>query len=83
MRGKTLTLLAVENGLCSSLCRVALRKPSYPGEQVIARFLDVPAKELWPERYDETGAPRHPRLRRRHLRSRILPLRPDSSGGRR
>lgn len=64
MRGKTLVQLAVENGLQESACRVALRRIHFDGEQAIASFLRLPAKELWPGRYDDDGQPRAPRVRR-------------------
>lgn len=64
MRGKTLTQLAIEAGLNGSACRLALIKPFYRPEQAIAAFIGVPAQDLWPDRYDPDGTPRHPRARR-------------------
>jgi Ner family transcriptional regulator len=42
----------------------ATKFPLYAGEQAIANFLGVPAKTIWPDRYDENGVPLHPRIRR-------------------
>lgn len=64
-RGITLTELALAYGLEQSAVRVALSRPYYPGEQVIADALAVPAQTLWPDRYDPDGTPRHPRARLR------------------
>lgn len=66
-RGKTLSRLATEAGLDPSATRVVWTRPLHSAEQAIASFLCVPAQELWPDRYDPDGTPRHPRARRRHL----------------
>lgn len=63
-RGKTLGQLALDADLYESAIRVALITPSYMAEQVIAAFIEVPAHELWPERYDEEGNPLHPQARK-------------------
>lgn len=55
-RGKTLTALALENGLCESAVRKALRQRHSPsGERVVAEFLGVQPRILWPDRYDAHG----------------------------
>ena len=69
-RGKTLAQLSRDNDLCDSATRQALIRPLYPAEQAIADFIGVPAGELWPERYDSDGTPRHPHTRARILRRR-------------
>lgn len=50
-KGKSLTDLAVENGLERSACRVALRRRHLAGETAIAAFLNLDPSVLWPERY--------------------------------
>ena len=62
-KGGTLTNLALSNGLSESACRVALTRRGFFAEQIIARFIDVPAKTLWPDRYDRDGNPLHPYVR--------------------
>jgi Ner family transcriptional regulator len=64
----TLTQLALENGLPEASCRVALTRPRYWAEQVIAAYLDIPPFELWPHRYTRNGGLpdwrlRHPAIR--------------------
>lgn len=54
-RGVTLTGLALRYGLNSAAVRHCLGKPHGQAEAVVARFLDVPAAELWPDRYDAKG----------------------------
>ena len=65
-QGWTLAQIAQANKLSPSAVRMCLRlQPGYPAEQAIARAIDVPAHELWPERYEPDGTPRHPRYRNR------------------
>lgn len=54
-RGQTLTGLAKAHGLPPANVRNATRSPVRSGEVVIARFLDVPLHELWPDRWDALG----------------------------
>lgn len=61
MRGVTLSQLARDHGFGESYLRNTLIRPLYRGEQIIARFLRVPAKEIWPQRYKPDGTPRHGR----------------------
>lgn len=65
MKGKTLTQLALDNGLPEWACRTALVRCHYDGQAAIASFLKLPAQALWPGRYREDGSPRAPRLRRK------------------
>ena len=62
-RGQTLEGLARLTGVNSVNIRKALRAPLFIGEQVIAQFLNVHPKELWPNRYDKDGNPLHPLYR--------------------
>lgn len=55
MRGETLTSLALKNDLTEDACRDALRTRRPEAEGVIASFINVPASELWPDRYPECG----------------------------
>lgn len=50
-RGKSLTELALEAGLHTSACRVALLRHFPAGERAIADFLGISPRVLWPERY--------------------------------
>ena len=54
-RGTTLADLARQAGLQTHACQNALKQPHSYGEAVIARFLDIPAATLWPDRYDSDG----------------------------
>lgn len=67
-RGASLTSLASANGLSESACRVALKRRGNFAEQVIARFVEVPAHKLWPHRYDD-GRPLHLYIRVKPSRS--------------
>lgn len=57
MKGKTLTALALDNALAEDACRDALRTRRPEAEAVIANFINVPASELWPDRYADAVAP--------------------------
>lgn len=48
--------------------RKALRYPRFTGEQVIAQFLNIHPMELWPDRYDENGNPKHPHASANNLK---------------
>ncbi|MCB1470844.1 MAG: helix-turn-helix domain-containing protein [Rhizobiaceae bacterium] len=50
-RGMTLKGLALHAGLEESSIRVALRRSFPKAERAISRFLGVPLKVLWPQRY--------------------------------
>lgn len=54
-RGTTLGALALSNGMHRDAISIALKVPHQQAEAVVARFLDVPAHELWPARYDAKG----------------------------
>lgn len=56
-KGKTLSDLSREHGYSEAYLRNALSRPLHDGEQIIARFLGVPAQEVWPDRYDQEGNP--------------------------
>ena len=58
MRGRTLSQLARDHGFCPSYLRNVLIRPLYRGEQIISRFLGVPAKQIWPSRYNPDGSPK-------------------------
>lgn len=53
MRDETLTSLARKNDLQPDAVRDALRNRRPAAEAVIAKFIKVPAAELWPDRYPE------------------------------
>jgi len=57
-RGFSLTGLARARALYPSAIRVAFSRPYPRAEQVVAELIGVPAKELWPDRYEIDGRPR-------------------------
>lgn len=63
-KGGTFVGIARQHGLHATTPGQALRTPCYAGEQAVAAFLGVHAKEIWPARYDEDGTPKHPRIRK-------------------
>ena len=62
-KGQTLAGLARENHFSESYLRGTLIRSRPRGEEIIARFLGVAPREIWPDRYDTSGAPRPPRAR--------------------
>nr|DAN90193.1 MAG TPA: winged helix-turn-helix DNA-binding protein [Caudoviricetes sp.] len=74
-KGMSLRQLSLMNGLNRSAVTVALHRPYYYAEQVIARFLDIPASAIWPDRYDNQGNPLHQNARSH----RYTPYRSDSA----
>ena len=52
--GWTLTEMAAREGVHRTTLSIALRRPNARGEEIIARYLSVPAEELWPDRYPKT-----------------------------
>ena len=57
-RGKTLTQLAQDSGLWESACRLALIRPSPPGNRAIAAFLGCTVHDLWPQWFNPDGTRR-------------------------
>jgi Ner family transcriptional regulator len=68
-RGFSLTALALLNGYSEAYLRMTLQRPMPRGEAIIARVLGVPAKLIWPDRYDANGRPRSTRRSRRLRRA--------------
>lgn len=64
--GITLSQLALDHGLSESACRVALIRPSLPGETAIAAQIGVAAHEIWPDRYEPDGSPKHRHSKHAH-----------------
>lgn len=60
-KGFTLTGLAIEHGLSSQAVRNALDVPSKSGEIAIAKCLDKPVHELFPDRWTSEGKRIYPR----------------------
>lgn len=73
-QGYTLVRVAQRHGVGASTIRKALIEPCFAGEQAILATLNrrrdassrLSGHDLWPERYDPDGTPRHPRARRQH-----------------
>ncbi|MBX3580789.1 MAG: helix-turn-helix domain-containing protein [Rhizobiaceae bacterium] len=50
-RGMTLTGIALDAGLYASACRQGIIGMSRPGAEAIAKALDLPFRELFPDSY--------------------------------
>jgi lambda repressor-like predicted transcriptional regulator len=55
LRGTSLAKLARSKGWSKQTMYFAMRSPSFPQEEVIAKALDLTVPELFPERYDILG----------------------------
>jgi Ner family transcriptional regulator len=66
--GITLESLSEDNGLNKRACSLALIRPFWAAEMVIAEFLGVSPRQIWPQRYDPDGAYRHPKSQNHHTR---------------
>ena len=65
-RGVCLEGLSKSAGLELRACSSALLRPHFAAELVIADFLGVSPRQLWPHRYDADGTYRHPKSRAHH-----------------
>ncbi|WP_029004809.1 helix-turn-helix domain-containing protein [Azorhizobium doebereinerae] len=67
IRKKGLTLSAVSRGagLIDDACRHACSRPHYFGELAIAAALNIPARQIWPSRFDAKGGRKHQHRTRR------------------
>lgn len=63
MAGFTLAEVARRNDVGEASVRLALRAPSLSGEKAIARALNKPLHELWPDRWTKDGKRIRPRYR--------------------
>ena len=70
-RGTTLVELSLANGLVRDACSLALIRPYFTAEMVIAEFLGVSPRQIWPQRYDADGTYRHPGSQRNYIRRRM------------
>lgn len=52
-KGSSLSQISRQAGLNSSTLNNALSRRWPKGERIIAEFLDIPASEIWPSRYNE------------------------------
>ena len=55
LKGMTLKSLSLKAGLSARACSVALIKPFPAAEEAIAEFLGIPARQLWPSRFNADG----------------------------
>jgi Ner family transcriptional regulator len=69
-RGITLRQLSTDNNLRPRACSAALHRPHFAAELVIAEFLGLSPRQIWPSRFDAAGAYRHPRSRKHCTRIR-------------
>lgn len=67
-RGTTLEALSEANGLDKRACSLALLRPYFSAEWVIAEFLGLSPRQIWPHRYDADGTYRHPKSATHHIR---------------
>ena len=63
-RGSSLRRLDRLNHYADGALRNALARPWPKAEAIIAAFIGVPAREIWPSRYDDEGAPKSGRNQR-------------------
>jgi Ner family transcriptional regulator len=54
-RGCTLADLSRRHGFAPEAASIALRRPWGAIERIIAKFLGVEPRDIWPERYTEDG----------------------------
>lgn len=64
-KGFSLTALAKSYGIPAQTVRNALDKPSKSGEIVIAKFLEKPLYELFPDRWTEDNKRIYPRYNKK------------------
>jgi Ner family transcriptional regulator len=69
-RGKSLEQLAIDNNLEPRATSSALRRPHSLAELVIAEFLGMSPRELWPQRFGQDGKYLHPNSETYHTRRR-------------
>ena len=67
-RGMTLEALSLANGLHPSACMHALYRPAINAELVIAEFLGVSPRQLWPQRFEPDGRRKDGRRHRNNTR---------------
>lgn len=70
-QGVSLEQLSEANGLDRRSCSLALLRPHFAAELVIAEFLGLSPRQLWPHRYDADGTYRHPKSRDHHSRRQM------------
>lgn len=63
--GWTLKGLALSRGLALNACQQACSAPRYLGEAAIADILGIPARQIWPSRFDAQGNRKHQHRTRR------------------
>jgi Ner family transcriptional regulator len=62
-QGENLTSIALKHGMCESICRSALIKPSPTGERLILKYTGFSAHDVWPDRYTKSGVRRSARTK--------------------
>ncbi len=77
-RGQTFRVMAEESGFSASSLRAALVKPSTRVNLHIAKVLNIPAHELWPDWFDDDGELIPAKYRRKLSRKRHLCASPES-----
>lgn len=79
--GTSLAQLAKKAGFSSSEVQGALYRPIFWGEQIIAMFLNIHPKSIWPERYDAEGNPKHPYASAKQLKPFCPNCKEKENGG--
>lgn len=59
MTGVSLEQVSLAHDFSKGFLSAALKRPLFNAEQIIARLIDVPAQEIWPQRYTSNGEPLH------------------------
>lgn len=78
-RGVSLSELSRLNNLSHNACNFALRRQWPRAEAVIAKFIGVPASEIWPDRYTPDGRPTGPVRSTRSRPARKITARASNS----
>ena len=67
-RGVSLEELSLSNGLEKRACASSLCRPHFAAELVIAEFLGVSPRQIWPQRFLPDGTYRHLKSLNHHTR---------------
>lgn len=59
MTGVSLEQVSLAHSFSKGFLSAALKRPLFHAEQIIAKLIDVPAQEIWPDRYTVKGEPLH------------------------
>lgn len=66
-KGQTMSGVARAYGIPESNVRNALTRPVLSGEMAISKFVQLPAHQLWPDRWTPDGRRIRPRYRHKYI----------------